>query len=290
LNGTDILEKVDIIWPSLDFFKDCSKELARYRTRNGSIHTVDDRTLFVCLSSKVFNSLDVAFISRMKQFTLVETSLPPYLTPHIKTYARIVDPVIDLCDDGSVSDKTASDGSGNVRQDVICLVDSPVSISPKRKKNYFVDHQKEEYFAWFMLTSACLSRGAQGEEVNNSYTVLEPSGKPFMRYANFELGILFCSRLQGNHDTDRLYACSSTTSVVENTSRVSHHPFSSSATRIIPLPVPYLIRRPPAYQQDEDEADLIVTPYFHEIPEGTGAAGHMLLTPLGKQIASDISA
>lgn len=290
MNETDILEKVDIIWPSLDFFKDCRKGLARYRSRNRKIHSLDDRTLFVCLSSKIFNSLDVAFISRMKQFTSVETSLPPFLTPHIKTYARILEPVIDLCDDGSVSDKTTSNGSGNVRQDVVCLVDSPVSISPKRKKKDSVDHQREEYFAWFMLTSACLSRGAQGEEVSNSYTLLEPSGKQFMRYANFELGVLFCSRLQGNRNTDRLYACSSTTSVVENTSRVTRHPFSSSATRIILLPVPYLVRSPPAYQQDEDEADLIVTPYFHEIPEGTGAAGHMLLTPLGKQIASGISA
>ena len=288
VNETDILEKVDIIWPSLDFFKDCIEGLARYRRINGNNLSLDDRTLFVCLSSKVFNSLDVAFISRLKQFTLVKTSLPPFLTPHIKTYARILEPVIDLCDDESASDKTASDGSCNVSQDMICLVDSPTPISPERKSKSSVDHQMVEYFAWFMLTSACLSRGAQGEEVNNSYTLLEPTGKQFMRYANFELGVLFCSRLQGNYDTDRLYACS-TTSVVENASRVTRHPFSASAARIIPLPVPYLVRRPPAYQQDEDEADLTVTPYFHEISEGTGAAGHMLLTPLGKQIALDMS-
>lgn len=148
----------------------------------------------------------------------------------------------------------------------------------------------EERFAWFMLTSACLSRGAQGEAVTGngqSYGQQHSSG--LMKYANFELGILFCSRLQGNPSTDRLYVCNSSLPFSEKEYNSGSKPCCPLTTaRTIPLPVPYLVRAP-SYQKEEDEVDLAVTPFFNEISEGTGAIGHMLLTPLGKQLALSLS-
>jgi len=287
-NSVDLLEKADIVWPSLDFFQRCRTEITKYRQHKSLTDSkVDDRALFVCLSSKTFNSLDVAFISRLKQFEPSGCNpLPLCLTPHIKSYARLLEPVIDLCDDADEpSITTESMGASN--SDVICLVDSPPLCSLR------FQHKKkagpvEERFAWFMLTSACLSRGAQGEAVtNNGHSYGEQRSSDFMKYANFELGILFCSRLQGNPSTDRLYVCNSSLSEKEcNSGSKSCCPLTTART--IPLPVPYLVR-PPSYQKEEDEVDLAVTPFFNEISEGTGAIGHMLLTPLGKQLALSLS-
>jgi len=58
----------------------------------------------------------------------------------------------------------------------------------------------ESYFSYFLLTSACLSHGAQGivkESVGCSDDTLS--------YSNFELGVMFCSRLQGYKETDRKF-------------------------------------------------------------------------------------
>jgi hypothetical protein len=52
---------------------------------------------------------------------------------------------------------------------------------------------------------------------------------------------------------------------------------------LVHLPVPYQLRASP-YQPDEDEATMSETPFFHELTEGIGSAGHMGLTPLGRAI------
>ena len=88
---------------------------------------------------------------------------------------------------------------------------SPNKIDNDRKRNeVYTNNANSEvchdiakdpkYFAWFMMSSACLSHGAQGQEdpdcrINGS----------MVSYSNFELGVLFCSRLQGDI-SDRIYA------------------------------------------------------------------------------------
>jgi hypothetical protein len=127
-----------------------------------------------------------------------------------------------------------------------------------------------EGFAWFMLTSACLSRGAQGDTL--------PNGS--VSYSNFELGVLFCSRQEGNRETDRLYCYQPTTCTCQKT-KTNH--------RLVHLPLPFHCR-PSRYvdiaddeEDDDDEVlDFVVTPYFHEIPPGTAAVGNMQLTPYGR--------
>lgn len=138
------------------------------------------------------------------------------------------------------------------------------------RKDYGVG-KTEESFSWFLLTSACLSRGAQGDATLN-----KAPGSDAVSYSNFELGVLFCSRLQGRDETDRLYCW-----------KPAHCSCSrpSSGARLIHLPVPYCFR-PARYQEHEDEAEFCETPYFHEIPAGTGGVGHMRITPWGAALAA----
>mmetsp|Transcript_15045 Transcript_15045/g.22059 ORF Transcript_15045/g.22059 Transcript_15045/m.22059 type:complete len:166 (+) Transcript_15045:462-959(+) len=161
-----------------------------------------------------------------------------------------------------------------------------------------------------MLTSACLSNGAQGKAVKDRCYDSDE-----MSYSNFELGVLFCSRIQGVTSTDRIYGwdpdyCNNCccrdgkirVSVDDGSSsieeKVEYHSSSSSSNRVtmqkkkkkkdvrfIHLPIPYNLE-PPMYQEDEDDVDMWTTPYFHEIPDGTGCIGQMKLTPLGKMLAS----
>lgn len=135
----------------------------------------------------------------------------------------------------------------------------------------------QETFSWILLTSACLSRGAQGDIPSK-----RPAGSDALEYANFELGLLFCSRLQGNPYTDRLYCwkpaqCTCTTPASGNLSASNQ---TRRGPRLIHMPVPFSFR-PVRYQEDEDEMTFCETPYFHEIPNGTITKGYMRCTPLG---------
>jgi hypothetical protein len=60
---------------------------------------------------------------------------------------------------------------------------------------------------------------------------------------------------------------------------------TSTTLRLIHLPISYSVRSA-RYVEDEDEAILCETPYFHEIPPGTGCVGNMLLTPSGTALAA----
>jgi len=145
------------------------------------------------------------------------------------------------------------------------------------RKDYGLDTKAEESFSWFMLTSACLSRGAQGDVPSS-----RAPGSSALAYNNFELGVLFSSRLQGSRQTDRLYCwkpqqctCQSTASDLER-----------KGPRLIHLPAPFCFR-PARYQEVEDElVDFCETPYFHEIPKGTAVGGNMHITPYGKVMAA----
>ena len=133
-----------------------------------------------------------------------------------------------------------------------------------------------------MMTSACLSRGAQGTAIKHRGFESDA-----MAYSNFELGILFCSRVQGDPLRDRIYGyhphpCTCCNN--EGTHKTSHSDPLFEAN-FISLPIPYKLR-PSPYQPDDDDADFAHTPFFHEIPDGTGTIGQMTLTPLGRMLAS----
>ena len=148
-----------------------------------------------------------------------------------------------------------------------------------------------EGFAWFILTSACLSQGAQGVE----RTERMPGSSKERRvcsYRNFELGVLFCSRraLPMSTELSRIYCYQPTHCTCINTN-------INARQRLVHLPVPYQCRPLPyvdvpydygendeAEDKDGQVSHFSVTPYFHEIPPGTAAVSNMLLTPYGRAV------
>ena len=125
----------------------------------------------------------------------------------------------------------------------------------------------ESYFSYFLLTSACLSHGAQGRTSEG----LGREGT--LSYANFELGVMFCSRLQGRKDSDRVYCW-------KPAKCKCLYPFESSCERssveLIHLPIPYCCHA--TSYQAEEEASFVEDPYFHEILDSN--TGNMRLLPM----------
>ena len=129
------------------------------------------------------------------------------------------------------------------------------------RKNFNVQNA-EEIFSWFLLTSACLSNGAQGKLIDERRGTLS--------YSNFELGVLFCSRLQGIKATDQVYCWK------PSVCYCSYESNTRARTRMVHLPVPYCCRATP-YQLDTEEPDFAERPYFHEaIGEDVGKMNVML--------------
>jgi hypothetical protein len=244
------LGQTDILWPSLDYMNEVNQNRSQVRVPSpdsvaNAVNPDDDVATasgkphgsFLFLSSVAFNTIDLACLSRMSMF---EPSIPSQTVtnraPHIKSFARVFE--------------------GNEYQ---------------LRKDYGVE-KAEECLSWFMLTSACLSRGAQGEP-----TPLRGFESDETTYSNFELGVLFVSRLQGDKQSDRLY-CWKPSHCHCNQAR-------KSSVEMIHLPIPYCIR-PRSYHADDEEAEMCATPYFHEITPGTGFVGQMRLTPLGVKLAA----
>ena len=147
-----------------------------------------------------------------------------------------------------------------------------------------------------MLTSACLSRGAQGQP-----TPYRDPATDSMSYSNFELGVLFCSRLVGDNKFDRMYVsdpnhqcgcqCGKGKRFYfkdHNFEEDSDNSAFLKCVKKVHLPIPYQLR-PTPYQDDPDSDFMSHTPYLNDIPDGTGCVGNMKLTPLGQKIADDVN-
>jgi hypothetical protein len=191
---------------------------------------------FAFLSTKIFNDIDLACCSRMCVYEPQRPSPTPF----------ILSPHIKL----------------------YCRVIDELDLD--------TSDESREHLGWIMLTSACLSRGAQGH-MRLKNTLEEGT----MSYSNFELGVLFCSRLQGDPEKDRIYCC--------NTNHIYNEKTSNSGAnhvRIIDLPVPFNVN-PKSYQVDPDDATFHLNPFFHEITPGTENVGQMTLTPFGKEFVKE---
>ena len=144
----------------------------------------------------------------------------------------------------------------------------------------------DDYFTWFLLTSACLSRGAQGEKILRKSDDGNDTDMTMMAYSNFEIGVLFSSYLSGGNTSakkaDRIYCWNSNSCVC------CYQNLTKPIPRLIHLPVPYRLR-PSRYVDDEDIASFCDTPHFHEIVPGTACEGNMLLTPYGQDAAAKLS-
>lgn len=232
----DMLERMDILWPSQEFIKDLS---GNNRSSDSNECEEDDLvteggSLF--LSAHSFNTIDVDCISRMAQ---LEHSTPNQMqkrSPHFKSYARLFE--------------------GN---------------DYALRQNHGVG-KAAELFSWFLMTSACLSRGAQGIPTAESHV----GGDPHVTYSNFELGILFCSQLQGE-SSDCVYCWKPSECLCTK---------QQETKKLIHLPIPHALRAQPYIQDGDDDANLCKTPYFHEVLPENACVGHMALTPYGKARAA----
>ena len=266
MNDYHAIRRLDIVWPTNHFVQSTKERIKFHGSRSWNMKlskTITDRTIpmsnttetsnggFLFCSSEAFNNNDLTCLNRMVMF---EPSLDqPHvrgkfsLIPHFKSVSR--------------------------------LIGQRTALHTKYPKL----PRYEEYFSWFLLTSACLSRGAQGEEILRKSENGDGIDVTVVAYSNFELGVLFNSYLSGGINGtkkgDRIYCWNSKScsSCYENTTQ--------SVPRLIQLPVPYLLR-PSRYVDDEDVAMFSDTPYFHEIPPGTGCEGNMLLTPYGRDLAA----
>ncbi|GKY96711.1 hypothetical protein MPSEU_000630600 [Mayamaea pseudoterrestris] len=211
----------------------------------------EDRTRFgnfLFMSSKTFNSYEHAILSQMAMF---EASYPPQRIKLLTPHIKSIARVFE----------------GN-------------EYTLRQSFNFI---KSQELFSWFLLTSGSLSRGAQGRLENEEIPTDDT-----LKYANFELGVLFTSRLQGNKKTDRVYCwkpheCTCRRGLGVAAAR-------AKTTRLIHLPVPYNLR-PRMFQASRDETEFCETPFFHEITTGTATMGNMRLTPYGaKRVAKAVLA
>ena len=268
-NDQDAMRRVDIVWPTKQFVETTKSQInCKTRQRNAlSRRTTTDRVPsaainatevlsggFLFCSSEAFNKTDLTCLNRMVMFE-PNVEQPQHhgripLIPHFKSVNRVIE-----------------------QRDAI------------RTKYPNLPHC-DEYFSWFLLTSACLSRGAQGEATVRKNDDIDGTNETLMEYTNFEMGVLFSSYLSGernsSHKSDRIYCWNSK-------SRCSCQNINGqkSLPQLIHLPVPYHLR-PSRYVDDEDIAMFSDTPYFHEITPGTGCEGNMLLTPYGRDLAAKL--
>lgn len=220
----NLLENVDILWPSMTYMDKISQEHRKYDPR--------DSGHFVFLHSSALNKTDDDICTQMKQYEDVEVSgpIPYHLTPHIKTYSRLL----------------------------------------------HRDDYQEDSLAWSMLTSACFSRGAQGKTVKKNTSF---HSEDEQSYSNFELGILFVSRIQNQSSNNRLYTSFPRECICKKSKKP--HPLQhTSSPNIIPLPFPFKMRSS-AYQMDSSEPTFCQTPFFHEMTEDSLTNGNCAYTPFG---------
>ena len=175
---------------------------------------------YLFLSSTTFNRVDETTLSRMVMYEPSHPLQCPLRPPHVKTMLRVY--------------------KGDTY--------------PLCKKFGRADH----YFPWVLLTSACLSRGAQGEHCD----------EVTVRFSNFELGVLFRSRLDGPRR--RLYC---------------FRPRNESSLSLVHMPIPYELEY---HRYQREDASFCETPYLNEIEPGTACVGNMLLTPRGRTLSQKL--
>lgn len=285
-----ILTRLDIVWPTDDWIQ----EIRQGNEPSPSPHTVDLSNVELEVTRQEHSSL----------FLSVSLQCSMYSCDHVET----------LYHKSSISFLVSI--SGTKKSDTFNRTDSSVlarmvqweptaqhteASSPRvphfKSAARLLHHRPSgvsEGFAWFILTSACLSQGAQGVEKAEP-VVTGNRKRVVVSYRNFELGVLFCSRRAFPMSTEsaRIYC-------YKPTQCTCHNKNKQTRLRLVHLPVPFECRPLPYVdapygndengeeEEDPDEqvAHFVVSPYFHEIAPGTAAVSNMLLTPYGKAVLS----
>lgn len=257
-NDQELLDRVDVLWPSVPFMEDTNTKQRLCRQRLSPRSVGDAKSgppllnstttpavtdSFVFLSSQVFNSCEVPVISRMARYqTSKPLQRPLTLVPHFKSVTRVLKNTKQL--------EAIQERCGHAK----------------------------EYLSWFLLTSSCFSLGAQGKRSSEQAQNKDSS----VAYANFELGVLFTSRMQPERRRgtgDRVYCF--------QPKQCSCQLRTGWSNKLVHLPVPYSLT-PKPYLLDENDSEMVETPFFHEILDETKCVGNMLLTPYGASMAKEI--
>jgi hypothetical protein len=266
LSDQELLRRLDIVWPTNHFVQRAKEQMNVCYVRQWNLLQSNEVSNseraariaiepknnggFLFYSSEAFNNNDLTCLNRMVLFEASRLQTKQQgrtsLIPHFKSVTRLI---------GQQS---------------------------KLRTKYPKLQHCDDYLSWFLLTSACLSRGAQGEETVQRFDETDGTNVTMMAYSNFEMGVLFSSFLSGGSKMDRIYCFNA-----KSCSRC-HQNTIESIPRLIHLPVPYRLR-PSRYVDDEDMALFDHTPYFHEVVPGTGCEGNMLLTPYGQDVAAKLS-
>ena len=274
-NESSLLEQVDIIWPTEQFVKagvesvhhEATHSSANYASGHSNHNrsgqdplpsTPPQRQGYLFLSTSTFNGVDLACLSRLTKYTpsthlqaQASRSASKALPPHFKSITRTYE-----------------------------------GPSEGRWAQEMGFHRCRNVLPWFLMTSACLSRGAQGDLVprhggqEQGSSLVRPV-QDAVSYSNFELGVLFCSRLSGQHCRQhgvdqRLYCfqpkqCSCASSGTNGTASQEDGP------RLIHLPVPFRLDCLTKYEAESGH--FTERPYFHEVVPGTVNCGNMRLIP-----------
>lgn len=233
----DSLRRLDIVWPTAHFIRTAGESRSsvdptfspkRSHSKIQRVKNNDEMKGFIFLSSATFNRIDLDCLSRMIMYEPCERQ-QRITSPHFKSIVRLYE------------------GSDY-----------------RIRKEYGFPRCKE-LFSWFLLTSACFSKGAQGEQEGDT-----------VAYANFEIGVLFSSR----HGGDR---CSNNRIYCLKPERCACSSAGLSEAKLIHLPVPYCFRAP-SYIENCEDGTFCETPFFHEITPETAACGNMQLTPYGRAL------
>lgn len=143
-------------------------------------------------------------------------------------------------------------------QSLIPHIKSIARICRKYKR---FERRGQECFSWFLLTSACLSLGAQGKLENTGSGSTET-----VTYTNFELGVLFTSE-RVEKSTGRLYCFRPN----ECCNQLNY-----LRSNLVHLPVPYSLE--PRQYMEGNEEKMNAMPFFHQIMH-MDFGGNFMCTP-----------
>ena len=295
-----VCDQADIVWPTDKFMTQAANSVPEWMGSDGAnLVSPLERAArkegevmnsFIFNSSKSFNACDIEFISRMAKY---QPSKPCQVSGDNQTEAN----------------KSSSNKAPHFKS-IARLFQNHVAMQKRDVP------PADAYFSWFLMTSACLSLGAQGmamaneESATNENNQDGDSKSPFaskVSYRNFELGVLFASHLPKKTKPQSKTKRSSIPSPDKTEEREDPKPVvycfhphrcscsTASTTKpspeLVHLPVPYRLK-PDSYfnkngddendDDDDDESVMNDNPFFHEVSDGSRCIGNMLLTPFGQ--------
>lgn len=196
-----------------------------------------------------------------------------FLVPHIKTYCRLLRGPSTATTPHSARKQRRQYSAGTSSAPNVETASMLAPTSAPSSSAAAAERCSCPSLGWLWLTSACLSRGAQGRIV--PYSICEDCRhvRPgYREYRNFELGVLLTSTSKRQYvaltPTCPMHRplCSSSRgnggAAMPSTVSAAASGNADIDRRILPLPLPYQVAGSRPYCNERQE--LLVCPYFHQ--------------------------